>query len=120
MSEAILEKATCSKCDAIIRDNTQFCYNCGNPIVQAETEPAAEVNGGDSDVDARTKAALDDMVERFRIDDPSDDKIAKAAAERKRARVSQRKPRGYVWEPRSEASSRLVLALAIVITLLTM
>ena len=119
MSEAILEKATCSKCDAPVRENTVFCYNCGNPVAEGQTEASVRENGGDADVDARTKAALDDMVERFRVDDPADDKIAKAAAERKRARISQRRPRGAVWEPRDESSSRLVLVLSIIITFLT-
>ena len=119
MSEATLEKAICSKCNEPIRDNTVFCYNCGNRTAVAGTESASPVNDTDPDVDARTKAALDDMVERFRIDETADDKIAKAAAERRRARGSQRKPSGTVWEPRDASFSVLVLIVAIIVTFVT-
>ena len=123
MAKGAVEKVTCAKCDAPVRENTVFCYNCGNRVTDdpaIETAEAAELNGSEGDVDARTKAALDEMVERFRVDEVEhDNKLAQAAAERKKARVSQRKPREFIWEPQDDSSSNLIVVLAVLITVVT-
>ena len=72
MANGTLEKVTCEKCDSPVRENTAFCYNCGHRVIEEpvnEPAEAAEFNGSEADVDARTKAALDEMVERFRTDE---------------------------------------------------
>lgn len=115
MPEAILEKETCENCGVEVRENTLFCYNCGSRVA----DDATVSNGSGSNVDAETQAALDDLAARFKIDETADDdKLAKAAAERRKARVSQRKPKEFVWEPVDESSSRFVMLLAILITVI--
>lgn len=115
MARAILEKAVCEKCGVNIRENTQFCYNCGSSVV---ARPVEDSNG--SRVDAETQAALNDLAEKFKIDEVTDDKMAKAAAERKKARIIPRKTKEFVWEPKDEASGRLVFMIALVITVIAM
>lgn len=120
MPDAVIEKQTCAKCDVEIRENTSFCYNCGSPIVaeivgsiSIPTEPTG--NGVSPAVEVETKAALNDLAERFRVDEEDDDKLATAAAERRKARIRSRKSIQYVWEPIDEDSGRFFLHLAIAV-----
>lgn len=99
MSETVeIDKATCSTCDAVVRENTQFCYNCGSKL---ELASPVETNGT-AVVNDNAKAALDDLADKLSHVE-SDDKLAKAASERKKARVTQRKRLEYRWEPRDDA-----------------
>lgn len=116
MAEAILEKAVCEKCGVDVRENTSFCYNCGNPVKSPEPEPVLETKPEAKEEDAASKAALEDLAERFRMEDAPGEKLAKAAAERRKARVAQRKPKVDVWEPTDESSSVLLLVLSLIIT----
>lgn len=118
MPDAVIEKQTCAKCDVEIRENTTFCYNCGSPIVAEivgwlsnSKEPVG--NGVSATVEDETKAALDDLAKRFRVDEEDDDKLATAAAERRKARIRSRKSIQYVWEPVDDDSGRFFLLLAI-------
>src|SRR5262245_38888795 len=101
MAETIVDKPTCKNCGADVRENTQFCYNCGKSIDgSAETEPEENVPPTVQEVEANTKAALDDLAAKFKVDEPPEEKkLARAAEERKRARVERRRPREYRWEP---------------------
>ncbi len=118
MPKGTLEQVTCQKCDAAVREDTVFCYNCGHRVADDASKTAAP-NGSEDDVDARTKAALDDMVERFRFDEAEGDKkLANAAAERRKAR-GQRKPREFKWEPQDDSSIKLIVLFAVVITVVT-
>lgn len=113
MAEAVPEKRSCPKCGAEVREGTTFCYACGGKV-------AAEETNGAPDVDEKTQAALDDLADKLRGDDRADEgeeKLAKAAAERKKARVSQRKSREFVWEPRDEVPQGLLIATAAVFVL---
>ena len=119
MSEATLEKVVCEKCGVDIRENTQFCYNCGSSVnADPDADLSSLADSIGSQTDAETQAALADLAEKFKIDDDADDKMAKAAAERKRARVSPRKSKEFVWEPKDEASGRLVFLIALLITVI--
>src|SRR5580765_3075305 len=121
MANGTLEKVTCEKCDAPVRENTAFCYNCGHRVTQLiEPAEASELNGSEPDARARTKAALDEMTARFRTDEVEhDNKLAQAAAERKKSRVSQRRPKEFAWQPEEDSSSRLIIVLAVLITVAT-
>ena len=118
MAKGIVEQVTCEKCDAAVRENTVFCYNCGNRVAE-DVAPNIVSNGSEADVDVRTKAALDDIVERFRTDDIEENKLALAAAERKKARSKQRRVREFVWVPKDDSSSGLVILVAVLIALVT-
>lgn len=131
MTEATLEKAVCEECGVDVRENTLFCYNCGSSVSQdpvdknatggKDIEPglADDSASAVADTDA-TEAALKDLSERFKIDEAEDDRLAKAAAERRKARVKgSRKNIQYVWEPTPESGTRLFLLTAIMIACLS-
>ncbi|MFT3745540.1 MAG: zinc-ribbon domain-containing protein [Pyrinomonadaceae bacterium] len=109
-------KEVCSKCGADVREGTTFCYNCGSPLAEQEPQideiviPLIEET---PEVDEKTKAALDDLAERLKLDEDEDKKLAKAAAERRKARVSQRKSSEYTWEPSDDSSGGWALIAAI-------
>ena len=111
MVEAVAEKQVCEGCGADVRENTAFCYNCGSSVgeVLASNDVAAEKS-------AETKAALDELAARFKIDEEEDGRLAKAAAERRKARVSNRKSLKYEWQPTDEAPNFLFIVLTILIS----
>ncbi|MEQ1603649.1 MAG: zinc ribbon domain-containing protein [Pyrinomonadaceae bacterium] len=110
-------KEVCQKCGVDVREGTTFCYNCGSPLVEPEPAPVEIVMPEieETPVEDRSKAALDDLAERLRLDQDEDKKLAKAAAERKRARVSQRRSSQYTWESSDDSSGVLLLIGALVI-----
>jgi|CXWL01.1.fsa_nt_gi hypothetical protein len=110
MPETVAEKQTCAKCDAKIRENTAFCYNCGSQLAV----PAP--NGQGKAADPETEAALADLADRFKIDEEEDGRLAKAAAERRKARVTNRKTAQYVWEPSDDGSGKRFILVALLIT----
>jgi hypothetical protein len=123
MSEGILEKAVCEKCGVDVRENTLFCYSCGSRVADdgggGKSKETGKANGTETEGVAETQAALDDLAERLKIDETKDDgKLAKAAAERKRARVRDRKTAEFVWRPRDDGSNRIVMLFASLITLI--
>ena len=110
MSNTTVEKEVCEQCGVDVRDNTQFCYNCG--AVRTVEMPS---NG--SAADPETQAALDDLSAKFKIDEPSDDqKLAQAADQRRKARVVRRKQTQFVWEPADEMSATWILILALLVS----
>jgi hypothetical protein len=112
MPETITEKAVCAKCGADVREGTQFCYNCGSSLSEASSP---ELNGGPAVMDLKSQAALDDLAEKLKAEEESGDKLAKAAAERKRSRVSQRRRNSVVWEPSGDLKGGRTLVLAIIV-----
>ncbi len=101
MAKAVVEKEVCSKCGVDVRENTQFCYNCGTQVA----------------TDADGKSVSNDNAEAVvKSDDKASDekKLSRAAEERRKARVSQRKSNEYVWEPGGDF--RLTFLVAILIT----
>jgi len=117
MAETIIDKQKCGNCGSDVRDNTQFCYNCGKstlPDVPAEPESngATAKKPGESEA----KAALDELAAKLSREQANpDNKLAKAAEERKRARVERRRTKDYRWEPIEDTSAlRLVLAAGLV------
>lgn len=115
MTEAIAEKLICERCGADVRENTMFCYNCGSSIDTRDLSPA---NGVVSEVDENTRSALDDLAEKFKIDEEEDGRLAKAAAERRKARVSNRKSVKYTWQPSDDGPNILFLLLTAVIVVI--
>lgn len=100
-----IEKATCPTCDAPVRENTQYCYNCGS-----KTEIAAlpETNGA-ATVDDNSKAALDDLADKLSHGSETEVELANAATERKKARVMHRKRNEFAWEPSDDSSILAIL-----------
>jgi len=118
MADTTVEKATCENCGVEAREGTRFCYNCGTPVAEAETSDAA-TNGTALAVSTEAQAALDDLAERLKIEEPSaDDKLAQAAAERKRARVRSRRSE-VIWEPVEGGPGRLFVLVTLLILVMT-
>ena len=116
MAETVADKQACSKCGAEVREGTAFCYSCGGRVA-AEQTPEEQTNGSVKVLNAESKAALDDLAEKMKGDEPvaeQDNKLAKAAAQRKKARVVQRKDREFVWEPRDDTPVVFLISVAVV------
>ena len=127
MPEAVAEKVGCGKCGAEVREGTTFCYKCGGRVAP-DADIAGEANGSNAVLKPESKAALDELVEKLKGEPPStgpQEKLAKAADERKKARVTQRKTRDFVWEPRTDMpiaffiSAFVVFVLAVLVVLIT-
>lgn len=113
MVEAVVEKQVCDKCGVDVRENTAFCYNCGASVVPSGGD-IADSNG----VDDKARAALDDLASKFKIDEEEDGQLAKAAAERRKARVSNRKSVQYEWQAAGESPDLLLILLTVSIVAL--
>jgi zinc-ribbon domain len=91
MAEPIAGKEKCANCGAEIRPDTQFCYGCGRAVARpgppAKAEPPAD-----------SLRDLEVALAASRVDDGSKSKVETASAERRKARVAQRKPLEIVWE----------------------
>ncbi len=122
MAETILEKATCESCGARVRENTLYCYNCGTQVPNEQVDgdvDASETNGANSDLAAIDPIPVpDEELSGTPSDDPVPDskKLADAAAERKKARISRRKPRQVVWDPADESADRWFVLVTLLIT----
>jgi predicted amidophosphoribosyltransferase len=118
MAEAIVDNRTCSKCGAEVREGTAFCYACGEPVARDSAGISENVTDERLEkaapIDVKTQSALDDLAEKLSSTDAPEksEKLAKAASERKKARVTQRKTREFVWEPRDETPQGLLITTA--------
>ena len=105
MAESVLEKnAVCVECGSEVREGTQFCYACGKPVATESSDEAV--------IEAEETVAAtennDSMTERS-------EKLASAAARRKKSRSGQRKPKRVVWEEPGESANRLFMLLCLLI-----
>lgn len=111
MVEAVLEKVVCAACGVDVREGTQFCYSCGKPVSNGLAPAAATLDEEvlvDDPVSERSPETADDSEKA--------DKLAVAAAERKKSRLGQRKPKKVVWEEPSPASNRIFILVSLLIT----
>ena len=114
MVEAVLEKAVCAACGVDVRDGTQFCFNCGKPVSNGVVPAAANVDEAvlsDELVSELSPGSAEDAEK-----DEKAEKLAVAAAERKKSRLGQRKPKKVVWEEPSPASNRIFILVSLLIT----
>lgn len=118
MPGVTIDKAVCAECGVDIRENTMFCYNCGSSVADIAGKRAV-TNGPQVDDNDETQAALKELAEKLKIDDEADKKLARAAAERKKARQSQRRSNEFTWEPADGSSTSLIILLAVLITVIS-
>jgi uncharacterized Zn finger protein (UPF0148 family) len=117
MAEAVVEKEPCVKCGAEVREGTTFCYACGGRVAPDRDEDSRT----ETDINANAREALDDLARKLNDDDAAvqkkdqGDRIAKAAAERKKARVSQKRGRDFVWQPRFDVPISLLIAVVLIV-----
>lgn len=120
MSKPTVINAICENCGVDVRENTTFCYHCGVPVVEVD-ESVLPLNGADKLSESDNREVLDDLADRLRNEElEADDQLAAAAAKRKRARISPRKPKEFVWEPVEETENRLPLLIAVMIAVATL
>jgi hypothetical protein len=122
MAETALEKATCVFCGAVAREDTAFCYNCGKPI-DSERDGilnGASKNGSLPEETPIQKPGSDLTKDLETVSEgeqlSSQDPLAVAAAKRKRARLSQRKPKQVVWISTEESSNLVYILVTLLIT----
>lgn len=104
MAKAVVKKELCSKCGVDVRENTLFCYNCGNKV---STDPDVQALSSSDKAEATETAKADDKA-------AAEKKLSRAAEERRKTRVSQRRSNEYVWEPGGDF--RLTFLVAVLIT----
>jgi hypothetical protein len=97
MAEVVAEKTVCEGCGATVRDESLFCYNCGNAVSTDRTETAAE--------------PAVDAPKNLEIQPP----LRSAASLRRQRRAFNRQPVEISWEPR-ESSPVLFIAATIVLS----
>src|SRR5690349_9529842 len=81
MSETVLTTEACNACGSEVRDESVFCYNCGERV--KDTEPVPE-----------TKVA----VEKIDSPSPARPPLRSAASLRKQRRAYNRQPVEVTWE----------------------
>jgi hypothetical protein len=126
MTDTKVENAVCASCGAEARENTLFCYSCGKsletaPIDAAEETGSVAATGSDvSDaVPDEGRAAIAELEERLKADDATNaDKLALAAANRRKARVSQRRSNEFVWESSEDGPVRIFFLISLLIAAL--
>src|SRR5438309_1093975 len=117
MAEIVVDRRECAKCGAEIREGSAFCHACGGRV-KADEVAAESSNGSLRSNDAETQAALDDLAAKLKGDAPTtepENKLTKAAEERKKARGTQRRAREFVWEPHDEFPVVLLIAVLVVL-----
>ena len=138
MPKTAIEKEVCENCGVETRENTQFCYNCGTPIAlpdavepEAEAEAAAAsepvseseipTSSNGSVAPTGSNKALEELAERLDAERAHDEeKLAKAAEKRRKARVVRRQPKQYTWEPVTDLSAARVVVFSVLIAIVTL
>lgn len=115
MVDAAVKKFVCEACGADVRDESLFCYNCGEAVTEAPVEDDPAVTVLSDTVAKPTPAAaetngLQAAFEKARIQTDS--------GIRKRSKPFQRKRIEVVWEPRMWPTTSFIVAVA-VLTLIT-
>ena len=103
MAEAVLEKDVCDKCGVDVRENTFFCYNCGGKVA---AEHVSDTSSNGDKAELTLKKEPDDKAS-------DEKKLSRAAEERRKARVSQRRSNEYVWEPAGDQRRTLLVAVLV-------
>ena len=114
MAKTIIEKPTCEKCGAEVRDGTTFCYSCGAQIAQ-NTVPIQVVEKEPVREQVVKEPIVQELVTPIKSEESDDDKMAKAANERKKARVGLRKGKEYTWEPIDDSPLAILAPLVVVL-----
>ena len=119
MVDIAVEKSVCEACGAEVRDESLFCYNCGEtvsekaaddipaePALKELNEPIAKAENGMGGFETGRTA-----FEKARLQT--------AAGMRKRPKSFQRKRVEVVWEPRTAPNALFTIAV-IGLTLVTL
>jgi len=117
MAEAILETQVCSKCGADVREGSSFCYACGTNVVVADS-PGDSLERG-RELELPSPKPESDLGDNGPGKTETPNKLATAAAERRKSRSGRRKPKEVVWEEPDERSDRTFVLVTLLIFLAT-
>jgi hypothetical protein len=122
MAETATERPACVHCGVDVRDGTSFCYNCGKSVEIPISKPDEQlhVSNGSAPVSDEARVALDDLERRFKAEDVADEnRLAQAAAERKRARVRSARRNEVVWDAAEPGVSVAFVVFTLIIVAIT-
>lgn len=142
MAENLIENRVCSACDAPVRPQALFCYNCGSAVAPEITEnepdlatgkisfPAETGDENNAETKTNTDGNHDQPVEKPSGEltgnkteqkspaSPSETKLKSAASLRRGARVApQKKTVEIIWEEPDNAPNIWFLVAAFVLAL---
>lgn len=89
MAETVAETAVCDSCGVDVRDESVFCYNCGEKVKSEPTTLEENYRELAADPDKETTPAAS----------PERPPLRSAASLRKQRRASNRQPIEVSWEP---------------------
>ncbi len=121
MALARVKDELCGNCGVDVRPDTQFCYNCGKPVVvrlgmAAQPEPqSATVEKKRPDENESLKDLERALGAEFPPPDEPKSKRDAAAAERRMARRGSRKQVEVKWEAVPEEANRVYYLVGILI-----
>ena len=103
MAETAVEIATCRACGADVRDESVFCYNCGERVA-AETPTDTPV-----DTDPFLTDAVRSDTPVIRSTGDARPPLRSAASLRKQRRASNRQPVEVTWEPTTRSPALFMI-----------
>ena len=109
MSETAVQSSVCEACGVDVRDESLFCYNCGERVT---AEVPLEQPVPESNEPGEPVAGKNDIA----VQPASRPPLKSAASLRKQRRASNRQPVEVSWEQRSGQPVTFILA-TIVLTL---
>ena len=112
MAQEVLDKAVCVSCGADVREGTTFCYACGKLVAKA-TEVKDK---GDEPVRKPVEKIEENPAEP---ESDKSEKLANAAAERKKSRLGQRKPKKILWEEPGATSNKVFMLVCVLIAVVS-
>jgi hypothetical protein len=98
MSETVLQTAVCEACGAEVRDESLFCYNCGERVTAeaGTTEPIAEKR-------------------EIAVQPGSRPPLKSAASLRKERRAFNRQPVEVSWEQRTDSPTGFIITTIVLV-----
>lgn len=132
MAETVLEKEICDACQADVRPNSLFCYNCGESVtIENSDEPEGEIFAEDIPIEkpeseelfdnGKTNAKIikNDEIkpEKPEINKKEKPKLRSAASLKKRGKTIKTKEVLVTWEEHENAPNAWFIAIALFLTL---
>ena len=114
MTETTVETPKCEACDADVRSESLFCYNCGSAVSEKAEPPASKdepLNRGPVVREAKEGADQDPPVVKS-----TRQPLRTAASLRKQRRSSNRQPAKVSWEePQGSSIAFLITTVVLVL-----
>ncbi len=140
MAEIIVENQICSVCDADVRKDALFCYNCGSSVAPEIIAPKADKTDDENQVVIKKdftengqKTSLKKLKNKQEYETSSLEEIAgkpipkpevqpetklkSAASLRKKSKVIQKKKVEIIWEEHENAPNVWFILAAILLTI---